>query len=512
MSRSVWMTIAPILLFFLVVASGAQAQNRALTLSEALARALERSPRLTAFAWDIRAADARILQAGLRPNPELSVDIEDVRWTSGPSSQRNTSVFSGTLERGAITVPQGQGKNPLELPVLKTNPVLGWETEREQGAHSGLAESEITVSLAYVIELGAKRTKRVAVAERDKDTLLWDYEAARADVLTEAATAFLGALVAQQRLVLEEDLVELAEEAASVAARRVKAGAASPLESNRADVALATTRVARDQAKRDRTAAYARLASMWGSNAVGFDCVSGTMAAVEEVPPLDVLNEELTENPDIARWAAELARRETAFQSERAKRIPNLTVQLGFRSTGLVDRLVRQSGFDTAGGFGFSQSEVDFESDRDNRLILGFSLPLPIFDRNQGNIAAAEHMVAKASNERRGAEAIAWALLADAREAAAAAVDEIEVLTAEVVPKAEETFEKTQRGYEQGKFSYLDVLDAQRTLFDVRTGQLNARARYNAALIEVERLTGRAIQDWPVKSDMSLKEKNDADE
>ncbi|MCC6487460.1 MAG: TolC family protein [Candidatus Hydrogenedentes bacterium] len=484
--------------------------GRALSLGDALTLALEKSPRLTAFSWDVRAADARILQAGLRPNPELSVEVEEVRWTSGPSAQTQTTTFSGALERSSVSIPQGQGQDPLEIPTLKTNPVLGWERESEEGTHSGFSEAEITVTLAYMIELGAKRAKRTDVAEREKATLLWDYETARADVLADAARAFVGALAAQENLALQNELVQLAEEAANTTERRVSAGAASPLENNRAEIALATTRVAQDQAVRELVAAYARLASTWGDTEVTFDSVTGTLEGVGEVPTLDSVRAEIVSNPDIARWAAEVALREARFRNERAQRISNLTVQLGFRSTGLADRSVSRYGFDTGGGIGYSHTDTSFDADRDNSLVLGFSLPLPIFDRNQGNIAAAEYMVSKTSDERRAVEASVWVLLAEAREAAAAAADEVNTLTADVMPKAEETFAKTQRGYEQGKFGYLDVLDAQRTLFDVRTSHLDALARYNAAVVDIERLTGRALQTWTKNEGLPLEENENA--
>lgn len=487
-----------------------EAPGRTLTLGDAMALALEKNPRLTAFSWDVRAADARILQAGLRPNPELSVEVEEVRWTSGPSARTRTSSLSGVLERGTVSIPQGQGQDPLEIPTLKTNPVLGWESESEEGTHSGFSEAEVTVTLAYMIELGAKRAKRTEVAEREKATLLWDYETARADVLAGTARAFVSALAAQQNLALQDELVRLAQDAASTTERRVSAGAASPLESNRAEIALATTRVARDQAQRALVAAYARLASTWGDTEVKFHSVTGTLEDVGEVPTLESVRSEIVRNPDVARWVAEVALREARFRSERAQRIPNLTVQLGFRSTGLADRSVSRYGFDTGGGFGLSHTDSSFDADRDNSLVLGFSLPLPIFDRNQGNIAAAEYLVSKTSDERRAVEASVWALLAEAREAAAAAVDEVNTLTAEVLPKAEETFAKTQRGYEQGKFSYLDVLDVQRTLFDVRTSHLDALARYNAAVVDIERLTGRALQTRANDEGLFLEENENA--
>jgi len=462
--------------------------QRVLTLPRAIALVLERNPGLAAFSWDIRAADAHILQAGLLPNPEFSVEIEEVRWTTGPSERTRTWSLSGSLAPDAA---------------------LGWEQGTERGARSGFSESEITASLAQVIELGGKRAKRVSVAKGERQRLLWDYEAARAEVLAETARAFIGTLAAQQRLALQDELVELAKEAARTAQRRVQAGAVSPLEGNRAEIALATTRVGRDQAARALTAARARLAALWSSREPQFGAVAGALAPVSELPPLDALEAELKGNPDIARWAAELALREARFRNERVRRIPDLTVELGFRSKGLADRSVGRFGFDSTGGFGLSRSDTEFDSDRNNSLVLGFSLPLPLFDRNQGNIAAAEYGVSKTRHERMAAETSAWAWLVHARESAAAAADEVQALDSEVLPKAEETFAKTQRGYQEGKFSYLDVLDAQRTLFDVRTSHLDALERYGAAVVDIERLTGRALQNWTQPEEPSEEEDQD---
>ena len=101
--------------------TAANGDSGALTLPEALSMALRQSPALTAFTWDIRAADAMIVQAGLRPNPELSIEVEEVRWTPGPLERTRTTTLSGIL-----------------------NPSVAGEREQGEGAHSGFSESEFT--------------------------------------------------------------------------------------------------------------------------------------------------------------------------------------------------------------------------------------------------------------------------------------------------------------------------------------------------------------------------------
>ncbi len=149
----------------------------ALTLQDALLRALRQSPTLAAFTWDIRAADAMIQQAGLKRNPSLSLAAEEVRWTAGPAEKTRSTTLAGALGGGGLSVPS-----------------VTWEREKMEGPHSGFSESEFTLSIAQPIELGKKRAKRIALAEQQKELVHWDYEAARADVLAQTATHFVEVL------------------------------------------------------------------------------------------------------------------------------------------------------------------------------------------------------------------------------------------------------------------------------------------------------------------------------
>jgi cobalt-zinc-cadmium efflux system outer membrane protein len=462
-----------------------------ITLQQAVHAALQGSPRLAAFDWELRAADARVLQAGLRPNPELALEIENLRLKSGPGVDSDTRSLSGSLEQQTLTVQPGSQGEPVELAYPRVAPVFGGELERESGAPSGLAESEITLSISQVIELGGKRAKRVALARDEKQLVQWDYEAVRADVVAETARAFVDVLVAQERIERERELVALAEDVARSTALRVDAGQVSPMENNRAEIALSTTGIALSNAERALQAARARLASKWGGTDVLYTEALGDLADVSPVPDFEMLVDALNRNPDLARWAAEIAVRDARFTLERARRIPNPSVELGLRREGISGRSVSRFGSDTGGALAFSRTDVEPDRDAEYSLVLGFSVPLPIFDRNQGNIAEAEALASKTAEERRLTAVTLHAALVESRESAVAAFDELQTLDDEVLAKAAETLGKTREGYELGKFSYLDVLDAQRTLFDAQAARLDALSRYHAAVVNIERLTGQ---------------------
>jgi cobalt-zinc-cadmium efflux system outer membrane protein len=172
----------------------------------------------------------------------------------------------------------------------------------------------------------------------------------------------------------------------------------------------------------------------------------------------------LEQSPVLATRLAEIEQRRRSVELERARRIPDLEVELGARR--------------------LSESE-------DTALVLGLSIPIPLFDRNQGAIAAAQSRLAKARAEERSTLLEAKAALAAAWQEMRGAHGEAEALRSEILPAAGEAFAAAEYGYQAGKFGILDVLDAQRTLVETRGRYLDALASFHRAGAELERLLGR---------------------
>ena len=401
-----------------------------LTLRDALALALLHSPELAGSSWDVRVAEAKRLQAGLRPNPELEAGLEG---------------FGGT------------------------------------GAKKGFGAAEATLQVSQIIERGGKRLKRARAAAAEGRLAAWDYEAKRLDVFTATAKAFVEALAAQERVALAQELAALAEHVLRTVAERVRAGKVSPLDEHKAKAELASSRIELAQARRKAEAGRRRLAASWGGAEPTFERLDGTLALGEDrlkagLPAPPQLVSLLGQNPDIARWGDEMDQRRAALELEVANRIPDLSLSPGL------------------GYFGETN---------DAAMLFGLALPLPFFNRNQGAILEARYRVAKAWEEKRAAEAKAHAELADAYGEAASAFEEIRGIQAEVLPPSQAAFAAATEGFKEGKFPFLDVLDAQRTLFEARGKQIAALADYHKALAEVERLIGQGIPSSDAKEKRS---------
>ncbi|UCG58007.1 MAG: TolC family protein, partial [Phycisphaerales bacterium] len=133
------------------------------------------------------------------------------------------------------------------------------------------------------------------------------------------------------------------------------------------------------------------------------------------------------------------------------------------------------------------------EEGDDSALIVGLSIPVPLFDRNQGGIQEAGHLLAKTEDERRAAKASVLAALSAAVERLSGAYVEANVLKEEILPAAQSAFDAASEGYREGKFDYLSVLDAQRMLFEAKGQYIESLAGYHKARADVERLVGQRI-------------------
>lgn len=123
------------------------------------------------------------------------------------------------------------------------------------------------------------------------------------------------------------------------------------------------------------------------------------------------------------------------------------------------------------------------DSERDlDQAIIGVSVPIPLFDRNQGNLEAALRQSDQARDELMATKLRIATQLDQALGRFATARSELTFLERDILPGAQGAYDAVLKGFELGKFSFLDVLDAQRTLFSARSQQLDAlRKAHHAA-------------------------------
>ncbi|WP_036303779.1 TolC family protein [Methylomicrobium agile] len=352
---------------------------------------------------------------------------------------------------------------------LFPNPVFGASAANfANSAAKGFDGDAVTLQLSQLIELGGKRAARIQVAEAGREVANWAYEIKRVTVLASAAQAFIEVLGAQARTDLARHSQQLAQQVVDTVGNQVKAGKVSPIEETRVAVALATTQSEMLRTERELEAAKKKLAAYWGSTKPEFSTVRGDLEAIKTLPSLQSLTDRLTQSPELSRWASELSQQQALVQSEKTKAIPDLTV--------------------TFGG-------SNYLANQDYVVNVGVSLPLPVFDRNQGNIQAAERRHSKTADELQSAEVRVGTELNTTYLNLDAVRAEIETFRLTILPQAASAYQAVQKGYRLGKFALLDVLDTQRTLFNAKGQYLRALVAYHQNLADLERLIGGAVNE-----------------
>ena len=389
-----------------------------LTLNKAVALALMHHPQLAVFTFEKRAREARALQSGLMPNPQLGVMVEDA---------------------------------------------LG------SGSFNGFSQSQTTIQLSQLIELGGKRAARLRANTLSTKLADWDYETKRIDVLTQVAKAYVRVLKAQQQITLTGNLVRLGKKFLTAVDERVKAGKVASIEGTKAGVSLSYMQIESEKAKRELKDARRNLSVTWGSTTPQYESVLGDLFSVFPVPTLENVMGRITNNPDLARWATELDQRQAVLDSELAKSIPNVTLQGGFRR---------------------------LETTNDNAITFGISIPLQLFNQNQGRIEEARHRLGKVQAQKRVTTISVRNKLSEAYNTLVFSNSQVIWIKTQILPGAQKAFDGVNEGYRFGKFGYLDVLDSQKIFFKAKSQYLDSLANYHMAIADIERLTGEPLASF----------------
>jgi cobalt-zinc-cadmium efflux system outer membrane protein len=318
-----------------------------------------------------------------------------------------------------------------------------------------------TWQLSQPIELGGKRAARTKVAQSARQQAELDLEARRAQVRAQLLAAFQGLAVAQEKLRLADELTSLASRARDAAAKRVAAGKVSPVEELKAKVGEAQARSALVGVRSEWRVARQQLLMAMGDPGARFDKVDAHLEQLPSLATWSGIDDRIATSPALSRARQEIHRRQALTEIERAKGVPDVTLSLGVKRDEQLGR---------------------------NQPVLGFSLALPLFDRNQGALLEASRREDQATAEQEALHATLTAQATEAFEQLSAALALAQALREDVLPGARQALDAATRGYEAGKFNFMDVLDAQRTLFDAENQALAATAqafRADARLLEL---------------------------
>jgi cobalt-zinc-cadmium efflux system outer membrane protein len=399
-------------------------QSGAVTVSQAVQEAIQKNLNLLAERYNVSVADAQIVTARMRPNPVLSLygDLLDLAGT-------------GFNELNAAGPPE-----------------YGIRTD-------------------WIIERGAKRQRRIDVAETARQVAQWRLLDATRTLALEVQSAFVDTLLAKENLALAQENLKSFNQIVQVNKVRVEVGDLAMVELRRTQLAALQLQNGVLQAQTKLRLAKERLQLLMGRAVPDTD--------------FDVIDEPRRDPPpasldEVERLALDLRPDLQALRYDQARSQAEIRLQL---AQGKVDYSIgaeyrRQQGF----------------AGRGNSLGFFFSVPLPIFNRNQGEIERA-HL------ERGQLDARVAALEAEIRNEARNAWRQYETARAlladienDMLKQARQVLDTMEFSYRRGEASFVEFLDARRASNDTTQSYNEARAEYARSLYLIDSTIGRALR------------------
>jgi cobalt-zinc-cadmium efflux system outer membrane protein len=379
------------------------------------------------------------------------------------SLQHNGDLRSFREEKGIFDA--GKVKAGL-LP----NPTL--DLEAGTGALTGSsAESTFSVGISQEFLLAGKRSKRLALAERELD--LYRYQLADRERLVreEVSTVFYDVVLAEKRLILADRFIALNRKLLEVSKARLAAGDIPELEMNLIKVELARSEASRIEVAKVLNQSQEKLATITGLPVGEQYRVSGTFHSITTRSKAlsDLKKLALAQRPDMHALEAERGRGAAAVRLARAERVPNLTVGLAlWRDT----RAMNIGGLEG--------------TDKAYTMGMKLSIPIPVFDHNQAGVQEAQARYSSAesrlSNAIRNVER-------EVETAYASCLSSEKILLlyhADIIPQLEENLSLTEEAWRLGEVGILGVIQEQKKFFEVSDSYLMALYNRQIALVKLD--------------------------
>lgn len=394
-----------------------------ISLDEATALALQTNPDIAVAISGREVESGQLLQAGARPNPTLSGQIQDLR-----SRNRITSII-----------------------------------------------------ISQQLETAGKRNNRIAAADATIAVTDADIRIAQAETSAKVYAVFYQVLAAQQAQLLATELLQIATKSKETTTKRVLAGKVSPVEETKAKVVEASLKVDLVNASQQLTAAKNRLTSLWGKDLASADAIKftaiGDLDKLNTLPEFSALVTELPNSPRFVRAGLLVNQKQALSAIEKSRQMPDVTVSLGAQRNQELGGLTQ--------------------------AIIGLSIPIPLFDKNQGNFQSAKAREVQAQYEKTALENQLQTELAVAYARWQSQIEAIDTYRQDILPGAQSAYEAALKGFEFGKFNYLEVLDAQRTLFQTKTQFIQTQALAHQAEADIQSVLGLTSTYQPLVDDVN---------
>lgn len=332
---------------------------------------------------------------------------------------------------------------------------------------TGLDGPSTTWQLSQRLELAGQHEARRDAAGHEALAAAARLSLQQRLLIADVRSAWVDSLIAQQRVALADELSQAVDSTRAAVTAQIRAGKVAPVALSRLDMASAGLLRRTSQARAGLISADQRLASLLGSQTDAVDSrpdpQTDTLPALAPLPSLTEILPRLNDHPLLREADARIAARSSLRDMEDANRFPDVTVSVGQRQ---------------------------YEQAGESTWQLGISLPVPLFNRNQGARLAASARLDEARIQARATRQALQQEITSLHASVSALGEQLARLENQALPASASTFSALGKGYRFGKFSLLDLLDAQRGHIDTRFEYLDTLADYHRQRARLDALAG----------------------
>lgn len=359
-------------------------------------------------------------------------------------------------QAAAARIRQQSQKTPWQLGVT-------FDNFAGSGESSGVDELETIVSLGRLIELGDKAALRGEVAQHNAGLLRHEQDAQRLDLLAETASRFITVAAAEAARELAREQLNLMQRTLKAVELRFKAGKAGAGERSRTQISFARAELALEETSHLLASSHRQLAVLWGEFKPTFSTVVADLLHLQPEPDYDVLEKALDRNPALVRLATVERLADARVRQAQSARRPDLDVLAGphaYNDTGDVGLMLHL------------------------KMPLGSRNRAQPFEDEADALAKREPLLAK--NKRLALRVTLFALHQELLHDR----DRFQALQDKIIPAAEKALSEYSRGYEAGRYSLLELTQAQETLLRVRVEAIETATDHHKNRFQIDRLIG----------------------
>lgn len=382
-----------------------------LTLKNTIKRTLASNPALQEFEFRQKAIDGQTKTASLRPEFELGLEVENAFGT---------------------------------------------------GEVSGIKETEITLTLSSIIELGDKKKFRKGLVSAQSSLVDVEQKVRTLDLLGELTRRYIDVLAQQELLSVVEEAESLARYTMQAVNERVEVGASPLIEKKRAEAALAKARLNNLTAQRNLGAMHHALAILWGEKNPKIAKVEGNLFELGATPAFSELFQQAETSPNIEIYAAE-------------SRIQDAQLRLN-RSQSKAD-------------IGWSAGVRRFNGIDETAFVAGVSMPLFSSNRNLGEYESQRAIRELINTQKQVALQSLYNQLYQSLQARIVAVTTVKTIQTEILPPLEEALDLVNQAYSDGRYSYLEWVSTSQELLEAKRMLIEAAKQAHQRAADIESLT-----------------------